>query len=260
MAITFIGAVKSPVTIGNDSTLQNIFTIENGIASRVNLNIRRLLFQNDSILTMTTVMPLVKTSRATAISGGVILEKNKFDTTQSPDANVIFRSQIFESARIAATPGTVVWQQYPNRMHTGVEQQYSENQNLLPRMVADSGREFKIRPGESLLSQVVSPAVTTNAALKDNWFVECVWEEDSISTFTISGTVTLNSSPVTGAQVTVIQADDVNMTNPILVGVYTTPAGGAWSATILSGHVGFAYVQYNNGGTYYTAPGSPYLT
>ena len=38
-----------------------------------------------------------------------------------------------------------------------------------------------------------------------------------------------------------------------------TPAGGTWASTIRTGKVGSAFVQYESGGTKYTAPGSPYL-
>lgn len=259
MAITFLGTAKTLVAFGNDAVLQNILTIENGVQSRVNLNIRRLIFQNDAIATLQSVMPLVKTSRASSISGGVILEKGTFDTTKTSDVNVVFRAQVHETARITATPSNTVFQQYPNRMHSAIKQQRCGNRTLLPSLVQKSGREFKLHPGEALLVRVVSPVVATNAALTNNWFVECVYEEDAISTFAISGTVTLGGSPVDGAKVMVIEADDELLTNAFLREVITTPAGGTWSSTIRTGKVGAAFVQYKNGATYYTAPGSPFL-
>lgn len=36
-------------------------------------------------------------------------------------------------------------------------------------------------------------------------------------------------------------------------------AGATWASTIRTGKVGAAFVQYESGGTKYTAPGSPYL-
>ena len=206
-------------------------------------------------------MPLVKTSRATAVSGGVILEKGPFDTAQTSDANVIFRAQSAETAKITATPGTILWQEFPVRMHTAVEQQQGLDNYIrtnLPNLVAI--QNFILRPAESLLVQVVVAATTSNALTANHWFVECVFEEDAISTFTISGTVTLSGSPVDGAKVMVIEADDVLLTNAHLREVITTPAGGTWSSTIRTGKVGAAFVQYKNGSTYYTAPGSPYLS
>jgi hypothetical protein len=86
-----------------------------------------------------------------------------------------------------------------------------------------------------------------------------MWEEDSLPTFAISGVVTLSAAPVSGAKVMVIQADDEVMTNATLVEVKTTNALGEWASTILSGKVGAAFVQYENGGTYYTAAGNPFL-
>jgi len=130
----------------------------------------------------------------------------------------------------------------------------------LPKLIADTGRELKLRPGESLLVRVVGAAVAANAALSNNWTASVAIEEDQKSTFAISGTVTLSGSPVTGAKVMVMEADDTAGTNMFLREVITTPAGGTWSSSILTGKVGSAFVQYTSGGTYYTAPGSPYLS
>jgi len=64
---------------------------------------------------------------------------------------------------------------------------------------------------------------------------------------------------VSGAIITVIEADDESMTNPVLVEKIVTAAGGTWASSITTGKVGAAFVQYKSGATYYTAPGSPYL-
>lgn len=259
MAVTFLGTARSTLALGNDSTEQNLFTIQNCPSSYVNVNIRRLMMQNDNTAVLTAFMPIVKVSRATAISGGVTLDKTPFDTTQTSDRSVVFRAQADETARITATAGSTIWQQYSVRMHTAVEQQQGLDNSMLPRLVANTGAEFILRPGESLLVKVVGAAGTSNAMSMNNWFVECVFEEDALATFAISGTVTLNASPVEGAKVMVIEADDESLTNAFLREVITTDAGGTWASTIRSGKVGAAFVQYTTGGIYYTAPGSPYL-
>jgi hypothetical protein len=127
----------------------------------------------------------------------------------------------------------------------------------LPPVLAS--KDFILRPGDSLIVQVVAAVGTSNAALCNNWDAHCVWEEDAIATFAISGTVTLSASPVSGAIVTVVEADDTSMTNAVLRETIVTPAGGTWASTIRTGKVGAAFVQYTSGGTKYTAPGSPYL-
>ena len=116
-----------------------------------------------------------------------------------------------------------------------------------------------LRPGQSLIVQAVAAVGTSNAALCNNWDAHCVWEEDAIATFAISGTVTLSAVPVAGAIVTVVEADDTSMANAVLRETIVTPAGGTWASTIRTGKVGAAFVQYENAGTLYTAPGSPYL-
>lgn len=259
MAISFVGSSRSPIVIGNDAVTQNLFTITNGAASRVNVNIRRLSLQNDCIAVLTAVMPIMKVSRATSISGGVIVDKQPFSTNYVSDSNVVIRSPIAEMSRITATADDTIWSQFTNRMYTAVEQQQGDDKNMLPLLVANAGMEFKLRPGESLLGRQVASAGTSNAATVTNYFVNVVWEEDEIATFAISGTVTLASVPVAGAVVYVMESDDQIGTNTTLVETITTGVGGTWASTIRTGKVGSAFVQYKSGGTFYTAPGSPYL-
>lgn len=260
MAITFKGGVQVPGAIGNDALIQHLFSLENGIGSRVDVNVRRLTVQNDPLAALTSVMPQVKVSRGVGISGGVLLGKTAFLTTQTSDPSVVIRSPLGEGSRITATQADTVWQQYVSRMHTVVEQVLASDESALPRLVDKAAFNFKLRPGESMLVTVVGATVTSNAALSNNWLVNCAWEEDEIATFAISGTVTLSAVPVAGAIVTVIEADDANMTNAVLRETIVTPAGGTWASSIRTGKVGAAFVQYETGGTKYTAPGSPYLS
>lgn len=259
MAITFKGTAKSYIQLGNDAVTQKIFTIENGFKSLVDLNILRLLTTDDSVIALTTVMPIVKTSRAIGISGGVILEKVPFDTLQTSDANVIFRAQVAETARITATPGDTIWQNFVLRMHTAVEQQSGEERNFLPLLAKNLNIKVKLHPNESLVCMITASTAASNSINIHNYMVECVFEEDAISTFAISGTVMLSGVPIEGAKIMVIEADDESLTNAFLREVITTPAGGTWASMIRTGKVGAAFVQYKTGATYYTAPGSPFL-
>lgn len=259
MAVTFHGGVQVPTMFGNDAVTQRLFALENQIGSRVDVHVQRLSIQNDTLAVLNSVMPLVKVSRGVNISGGILLDKATFITTQTSDPFVKLRSALGEGSHITATPGDTIWQQYVSRMHTVVEQVLAADENILPRLVVNGTFKLKIRPGEALLVSVIGATTASNAALSNNWLVNCAWEEDSKPTFAISGTVTLSGSPVSGAIVTVIEADDVNMTNAHLVETIVTPAGGTWASNILTGKVGAAFVQYETGGTKYTAPGSPYL-
>jgi hypothetical protein len=169
-----------------------------------------------------------------------------------------------EGAPITATATSTIYQEFRSRAHTQVEQiiKFTGTGDLLdygclPPLLLD--KDFVLKPGQSLIVQVIAAAGTSNAALTNNWFAQCSWEEDAVSTFAISGTVTLSAVPVAGAIVTVIQADDQAMTNPVLVATIVTGAGGTWASSITTGKVGAAFVQYKSGATYYTAPGSPYL-
>lgn len=257
MAFSFNGAVPGLIALGNDATTQNIYALTNKVGSRVNVLIRRATVQEDSVAVLTSVMPIVRCSRATAISGGAILSPSTYDTTGSSSAYVEIRTPSYDGFPITATQGDTIYQQYCGRMHTVVEQVQGPDNNVLPTLVEN--QDFVVRPGEAILFRVVGATTASNARLANYWWVACEWEEDPIATFAISGTVTLSGSPVLGAIVTVIEADDESMTNPILVEKIVTPAGGTWASTIKTGKVGTAYVQYKSGATYYTAPGSPYL-
>jgi hypothetical protein len=258
VAITYRGSVSSQVIFGNGGLIHNLFAIENGIGSRVNVNIRRLAVQNDALTVYTAVMPLVRVSRVLSVAGGGCIEKPKFDTALTSDPLVKFRAAISSSDSIVATAGTTVWTHFMNRMRTAVEQQQGQDESVLPVLVRDSGKEFVIRPGQYVVVQAISAAVAANAATMNNWMVLCSWEEDSISTFSISGNVTLGGVAISGAKVYVIEADDRSGTNAVLREVVTT-VSGAWSSTIKTGKVGAAFVQYETGGALYTAPGSPFL-
>jgi len=266
MAVSFRGTAQSLAIYGNDATSQNLFVVENGIASRVNVIVRRLTFGCDALAVLTSVMNLVKTCRATAVSGGFIVDKAPFVGTQTSDSAVVFRAQCNEAGRITATAGDTLWTQLVPRMHTAVEQQQLEvdgerlKQRSLVPIIAMDVADLVVRPGQALLVRLVAATAASNPFATQNYTVRCSWEEDEIATFAISGTVTLSGSPVSGAVVTVVEADDEAGTNAVLRQVITTGAGGTWASSIRTGKVGAAFVQYENGGTYYTAPGSPFLS
>jgi len=261
VAITFQGSVVSYPICGNDLLTQNLLVVENGNNSRVNVIIRRLSVQNDGGITaLTSVMPLVKTSRmALAASGGILLSKCPLDTSQSSSSEVKFWAPVASGTPVTATAGDSCWEQYINRAHTLVGQLVAVDGNLLPMLIATTGKDFIIKPGEFALVQVKADTVASNPSIGNNWIVQAVWEEDSLPTFAISGVVTLDSVPVESAKVIVIQADDEYLTNAALWEVKTTNVDGEWDSTILSGRVGAAFVQHEDGGDFYTAPGSPFL-
>jgi hypothetical protein len=261
MAITFTGSASSPVMVGNDLVEQNLFLIENGIRSRVNVIVKRLTMQNDPIVVLTTVMPLIKMSRVDVSASPVVglnLSKAKFDTSQTSDAAVkVWCDSLY--APLAVDESTIIWEQYNNRLHTAIGQILAEDNLLIPPSIDVPTEDFILVPGHGLLIQVVAPTAASNASGTNNYVVQAIWEEDSLPTFNISGTVTLSAVPVVGAKVIIFEADDEALTNPVLWEVKTTTAGGVWNSSIRSGKVGAAFVQYVSGGTYYTAPGSPFL-
>jgi len=256
VAITFKGSAATASFVGNNATTQNLFVLENLFTSNCHINVRRLMVQCDGIGILTAVMPLVKSCRITsATSGGTELPKTPFVTTQASDDGVVVRSG--ENTPIVATPAEpVVWEKFLTRAHTAAEMREGADASLLPSLV--DTQTFKIRRGEKLLVWVAAAADTSNASTDMNWFVECVWEEDNLGTYTVSGVVTISAVPRNGAEVVVMVADDNAMTNAYLHSVQVTAGSGNWSAGIPTGKVAFAYAHDDVTGTLYTSPGRPF--
>jgi len=180
--VLYTGSAATFRTVGAAATTQNLFTIENTAGSAVLVGVRSLVMQLDATAVLTAVMPLVKTTRIAIPTGGTTLAKVALDTSQSSVANVIVRGATASdgggATAITATPGGIIWQQYGMRVHTAVGQIASPDYPLLPSLV--SGSPLVLRPSEALLVQVVAAAGTSNPAT-NHWFVQCVWEEFTVT-------------------------------------------------------------------------------
>ena len=166
-------------TLGTAATPQNLFTIENIDATKL-VTIRRLTVQIDATAVLTSVMPQVKVSRATAVpTGGTTLSKALFDTGNASNANTIVRagnaSDGGAATAITATAGTTIWQHYCMRMHTVVGQVLAPDNNVLPLLIET--QDLILRQNQALLIQVVASAGASNPAT-NHWFANVVWEED----------------------------------------------------------------------------------
>jgi hypothetical protein len=125
--------------------------------------------------------------------------------------------------------------------------------------VTSASMSVLLYPGESITTEI-EPTAAANDPATNSWLVNCIWTESTLTTFTISGTVTFNSSPVVGAEVLVVCADDTALTNAYIQGVILTTAGGAWTCNIPVGKIAYAYAQNDVTGTLYTAPAAPFLS
>ena len=264
MAISFRGTVQTYIGLGNDELVQNLFTIENGLDSLVDVYVRRLAVQLDATVALTTVMPIVSLYRASSVSGGIeIPVKTPLNTSQTSDSNVVFRSTVFDRYPIAATVSTAAtWRQFCSKMQSAAEQQQAVDFNVLPTLVERTGNEWVLKPGEYAVVCVDSPDVRANPQNSNNWMIECVWEEDPTisAAYSISGTVTLSGDPVEGVKVVVIEADTTALANPLLKTVETTGPSGTWSALIRAGKVGVAFYQYIDGAVYFTSDNAVAVT
>jgi len=166
-------------TLGTAATPQNLMTIENIDATKL-VYIRRITVQLDATAVLVSVMPQVKLSRATAVpTGGTALNKGKFDTANTSNANTIIRcgtaSDGGAATAITSTAGDTLWQQYCMRMHTVVGQVLGVDNNVAPQLV--DTQNLILRQNQALLIQVVASAGASNPAT-NHWFCNIVWEED----------------------------------------------------------------------------------
>jgi hypothetical protein len=174
MAGTFSAA--SFRTLGTAATPHNLLTIENTDAV-VQVRVRDITIQLDATAVLTSVMPLVKVSRATGVpTGGTTLNKAQFDTANASDAQVVVRGATASDGGVAtaitATAGTSIWQEYQMRMHTVVGQVISPPSRL-PTILT---KDLVLRQNEALLVQVVASAGASNPAT-NHWSVTVTWDE-----------------------------------------------------------------------------------
>lgn len=170
--------VASFRTLGTAATPQNLLTIENAHATML-VKIKKIVVQLDATAVLTAVMPLVISSRASALpTGGTALGKAQFDTDAASDGAVVVRGATASdggaATAITATAGTRIWQQYLMRMHTVVGQVLALDNPVVP--VNCETVPIVLRQNQALLIQVVASAGTSNPAT-NHWFVQVEWEE-----------------------------------------------------------------------------------
>lgn len=269
MATTFIGSAASPPLAGTGNA-SNWYVVgfENAGGSGVDVTILRGVIQFDpGSVALTTYMPLVTGYRCGKITGvdgsRLSIPKAPFKTTYASDPNVNVWTSCATDGNVTKTitateNGPKGFRNYATRLHSAVEQVLAEDFDLIPEMYHGTAG-ITLRPGESMIWEIYASGANANS-ITAQWFAQFTWKEDTTTTYAISGNVTNGGSGVVGAEVTVLVADDTNLTNAYLLGVYTTTAGGAWSANIPTGKVAYAYAQNFTGGTYYTSPGAPYIS
>lgn len=179
MATTFLGSVSTFRILGSAATPQPLFTIENTAGSAVTVLLRRIAVLMDATAVLTSVMPLIKAARSTAVpSNGTVLAKGSFDTTLSSAANVICRGANASDGGVASaitvTPGDIMWEQFGMRLHTAVGQVQAPDNSMIPTLCETI--PIKIPANAGFVVTIVAPAGASNPAT-NHYFVNCMWEE-----------------------------------------------------------------------------------
>ena len=266
MATTFLGSAATQRINGDGQDFEGLVIFQNARGSNRIVNIRRLLSQLDATATSTSLLVPCLTYRGTGepnLTGACRATKCAFDTTKTSDGFVQMWYAVTpdgsNDAGMSGTSGATAWRQWACRLRSAAEQQQAPDNNQLPMLIAQPANKWRLYPGEYMLVRVDPVALADNTT-GNGWFVECVWEEETLPTFTVSGTVTNGGIGVVGAKVTVMVADDTSLTNAYLWQVVTSTSGGAWACEIPAGKMAFAYAQNYTTGTYYTAPGAPFIS
>jgi hypothetical protein len=254
-------AVSGYVPGAGSASRTFLFVLENRAGSGVDLVLKRGVFQRDpGNVAYTGINPVVTAFRAIEIeqpTGATFIDKCPMDTTFQSNADVAVWSAVKNTGRTAPLSATTISpignRAISSRMRSLAEQVQSFDGDLSPE------GDATVHPGQAFAWAVDVDGASADPATA-NWFFQVLWDEVPMSTYTISGTVTNGGSPVVGALVNVVVADDTSLSNAYLLGTYTTTTGGAWSAEIPTGMVAYAYAQNFTGGTYFTAPGRPYIT
>jgi hypothetical protein len=269
MAVTYTGCVASPKITGTGLGNINAFVVENGRGSATKVCVRRLVAFMDPIEgVLTAVKPIITAYRGTFSfadqEGVILLDKGYFDSAQTSDGYVKLWAACTPDSLtgiggLTVTTTDRVWREFsPSRLYTSAGIELGNQADVMPQLLSDPTYDFNLLPGEAL-AIVIEPAAVTSDPTTNNWMFNCVWTEETLTTYTISGFVTLSGVGVVGAKINIVVADDHTMTNAYFWGTATSIAAGAWSAAIPAGKYAYAYAQNDVTGTLYTAPGAPYL-
>jgi hypothetical protein len=175
---TGLNATFRTIGQGSVGNTQHLFSIENNATATRVVGIRSLVCQLDATAALASVMPLVKTTRGTTISGGTtVTTLGTFDTSQSSNGVVVRTGSSADgtSVAITATMGSaIMWEQYAMRLHTAVGQVLALDNPLVPTLA--DGTPVLLRAGQNLLVTVIASGTAYNPTT-NHWFVQCVWEE-----------------------------------------------------------------------------------
>jgi hypothetical protein len=264
MAVDYRGSTVTPPIVGYPNSGEYVFALVNTIRSRHRINILRFIAMGDTIELSTAagqIMPLLRTWRCSCsqVSGGVeIIKRPAWDTAiNSPDPAVKLLYSgygVSESNRITLSARTgPVWEQFISRQMSSANQVKTQDQSMLSRLT--TAKDFVLLPGEAIAVSWEQGTQPVGGSI----FLNIAWEEDEYDLgYNVSGTVTLEAVPVTGASVIMVTDSDGALPNPE-VEILSTDASGAYTKKLASGIKASVFVQHDIGGTLYTDEGKPYI-
>lgn len=265
------------MTVGNGNYF-NYVLIANQLGSQQTIHVHSISFVSGGVAATTTagIIGLFRCSIPTTwYPEGTIYSKVPWDSNTVSDNDVVILGFTNHGIPLGAgtpsgftsvplsptlTGGSATSVMSP-RLHTAAGMVCYGFSDILPDMGGNTNDIF-LHPGEGLLVAIspVSTAAPFTSAVSSTPNFNIVWEEVNTPSYTISGNITLSGSPVTGAEVSVIVADDTSFSNAYYQGLYTSNSTGGWSASIPTGKTAYAYAQNYTGGVYYTANGAPFIT
>lgn len=167
-------ALSSFRTLGTAATPQNIFTLENPLASTKKIAIKKLEILMDTTAALATVSPSIKLSRLAALpTGGTTLTTTKWNTTDATAVGISRGGTASDggvATAITATAGRTIYTRLVDRLHTAAGFVSHNSYDLLENIgITDP---LILNANEAILIQgVLANAATTH------FVVNIVWEE-----------------------------------------------------------------------------------
>jgi hypothetical protein len=180
-AVTFRGFATSFRTLGDTTTSQKIFTIENAAGSTVVVGVRQLFVQMDPTAILAGApASSVRIFRVTTLpTGGTTLSKGSLDTALTSSASVVLRGATASdggtaTAITSTTPVPSLMHRLLTRLESAVGHMIMDDVSLLPDICATEPLYLRASEG---LSVVVNQATAANNAATNHHLFTIQWDE-----------------------------------------------------------------------------------
>jgi hypothetical protein len=185
--VTFKGMVASPRVILGAITNGKVAGLFNKSGSGLLVAIRDLRLTLDYPVGSSSVRGIAASRITTAPADGTLQAPMPFDTAQTHNANVEFRSGASAdgtASTLTGTAGDYGWRQFHQRLRTSVEQFRTTEDPMLPKLIALD--PVVLREGEGVLVEVIETASTAASLVLNATFEEFTYASGNPDVLAVS--------------------------------------------------------------------------